>query len=387
MKPVKLSDVCELKPAKSLAKNMLSDDELVAFSPMEYLPVAQKYFTPTQTKKLSDVYSSYVYFADNDVIYAKITPCFENGKMSIARGLKNGVGFGSSEYVPIRCSDAILPEYLYYFLLQPNFIKNGKDNMRGASGHKRVTDDYVKNLEIMLPSVERQQKVVERLDAAFEKIDKAVELTQETINYQSEAKTSFLGQAFSDKNVNNVKLSDVCEVIAGQSPIGSSYNEQGDGIEFHQGKKLFGDNELKISKVFTSSPSKIALPNDILISVRAPVGPVNYTRRKICIGRGLAAIRCSNEIIPSYLFYYLRMNEALINGKEGATFASINKNDIENLKIPLPSVEVQQKAVERLDETFEKIDKSLKLRQRKLQKLHELKQSLLAEAFNCNGVQ
>ena len=135
-----------------------------------------------------------------------------------------------------------------------------------------------------------------------------------------------------------VKLGDVCEVIAGQSPVGSSYNENGNGIEFHQGKKLFGSDLLKQSSIFTSRPAKLAEAGDILMSVRAPVGPINHLDRKICIGRGLASIRPSEKISKDYLFYFLRLNEENINGRQGATFASINKTEIETLFLPLPSL-------------------------------------------------
>ena len=110
MQMVRLGDVCEFKPKKSLSKAYLTDNAQVSFGPMEQLPIGQKYFTPIEQRDLSSVYSGYVYFQDGDVIYAKITPCFENGKMGIAKNLTNGVGFGSSEFVPIRCSEKILPE-------------------------------------------------------------------------------------------------------------------------------------------------------------------------------------------------------------------------------------------------------------------------------------
>lgn len=179
-----------------------------------------------------------------------------------------------------------------------------------------------------------------------------------------------------------VHLGDVCTVIAGQSPVGSSYNDTGNGIEFHQGKKLFGENELQSSTVYTTQPTKIAEPGDILISVRAPVGPVNYTDRRICIGRGLAAIRAGDKIDRSYLFHFLRMNEASINGRQGATFASINKKDIEAILLPLPSLEEQRRIIARLDATFEKIDRATELTQKNITNSDLLFGGLLDAAIN-----
>ncbi len=152
------------------------------------------------------------------------------------------------------------------------------------------------------------------------------------------------------------KIKDACLVIAGQSPQGSSYNEDGIGVEFHQGKKAFGDSIIEPSGVWTTEPSKIAEAGDILMSVRAPVGPTNVTDRKICIGRGLAAIRCKDGFMPQYILYSLRNIESKIIGNDGAIFNSINKTQIEDLPLPLLSPKDQQSIVEYLDSSFAKID-------------------------------
>ena len=152
------------------------------------------------------------------------------------------------------------------------------------------------------------------------------------------------------------KIKDACIVIAGQSPKGSSYNENREGLEFHQGKKAFGESIIEHSNVWTTEITKIAEPGDILMSVRAPVGPTNITDRKICIGRGLAAIRCKGNIIPQYILYALRNIESRIIGNDGAVFNSINKKQIEDLPLPLLPLSEQQSIVDYLDSAFAKID-------------------------------
>ena len=152
------------------------------------------------------------------------------------------------------------------------------------------------------------------------------------------------------------KIKDACIVIAGQSPKGSSYNENGEGLEFHQGKKAFGVSIIEHSNVWTTEITKIAEPGDILMSVRAPVGPTNITDRKICIGRGLAAIRCNRDIIPQYILYALRNIESKIIGNDGAVFNSINRKQIEDLPLPILSLSEQQSIVDYLDSAFAKID-------------------------------
>ena len=96
---------------------------------MDELGIDRKYLNPKGARSLSDVIGSYTYFANGDVLLAKITPCFENGKLGIARDLINGIGFGSSEYFVIRPSDELSADFLYYFLLQPSFRENATKSM------------------------------------------------------------------------------------------------------------------------------------------------------------------------------------------------------------------------------------------------------------------
>ena len=112
----KLSEVCLFHPQKDEIRKRISNSELVSFVPMEDLGIHQKFFLPSKVHPLYEVINSYTYFADGDVLLAKITPCFENGKLGIAGNLVNGVGFGSSEYFVLRPSESLDKEYLYYLL-------------------------------------------------------------------------------------------------------------------------------------------------------------------------------------------------------------------------------------------------------------------------------
>ena len=168
-----LGEVCQIKPPKSLARKSILDTDDVSFVPMSDLGELEQSFESRQTKLLGEVYGGYTYFAENDVLVAKITPCFENGKLGIARGLANGIGFGSSEFVAIRSSGAILPEYVFYFLYRNEFRETGAKIMTGAVGHKRVPEEYIRQLPIPLPPLDEQKRIVEVLDAAFEGLSRA----------------------------------------------------------------------------------------------------------------------------------------------------------------------------------------------------------------------
>lgn len=179
-----------------------------------------------------------------------------------------------------------------------------------------------------------------------------------------------------------VALGDVCKVIAGQSPESKNYNKEGIGLPFYQGKKDFGDVYINPPTVWTTEITKEAIKNDILMSVRAPVGPVNIATEKICIGRGLAAIRATEKINQAYLFNYLLKIEKELIGNAGAVFNSINKTQIENLKIPLPPLAIQEKIVTKLNIIFTDIEIAKAATIAKANNLIVLKQSILQKAFS-----
>ena len=148
-----------------------------------------------------------------------------------------------------------------------------------------------------------------------------------------------------------VPLGEVAEVIAGQSPPGESYNDAGTGTPFYQGKTEFGEIFIGKPTKWTTDPQRFAEDGDILMSVRAPVGPVNLATQRLCIGRGLAAIRpVEGRLLTSYAFYVLRNLEAEITGDTGAAFASINRDDIEKIQIPLPPLEAQKEIVSEVED-------------------------------------
>ena len=113
-----LGEVCKIKPPKAEARAKLTNSDAVSFAPMEDLGIGEKYLRPSRTRRLDEVSGSYTYFADGDVLLAKITPCFENGKLGVARGLANGIGFGSSEYIVLRPADILdaVLKFVYLFL-------------------------------------------------------------------------------------------------------------------------------------------------------------------------------------------------------------------------------------------------------------------------------
>ncbi len=180
-------------------------------------------------------------------------------------------------------------------------------------------------------------------------------------------------------------LGDVCEVIAGQSPEGKFYNSEGNGHPFYQGKKDFGEKFIEAPTTWTTQTTKVAKEGDILMSVRAPVGPVNFSTEEICIGRGLAAIRSGIQLNRDFLFYQLLHLQPEIAGKEGAVFASINKAEIEALPLAFAPLAEQRRIVGLLDEAFAGLATAKANAEKNLQNACALFESHLQSVFTQRG--
>jgi len=160
---VRIGDVCTVNPRKSQLAE-LNPAIPVSFVPMADLNEHRITFHASEEKQLSEVTAGYTYFGDNDVLLAKVTPCFENGKAGIARGLLNGIGFGSSEFYVLRSSGQVLPEWVYFCVMHPLFRNPAVAQMTGTGGLQRVPRDYVENFRIPLPPIDAQKEIVAEIE-------------------------------------------------------------------------------------------------------------------------------------------------------------------------------------------------------------------------------
>lgn len=169
-----IKDVVIFNPAKTEVKDF---DGYVSFVPMSEVQEHTMLFESKEQKKLEEVYNGYTYFRESDVLLAKVTPCFENGKSGIARNLVNGIGFGSSEFFVIRAQrNIILPELIYCVISSKTFIAQGKEQMTGTGGLKRLNKDFVLNYPICVPPMEEQRKIVQKIQQEYEFIEANIKL-------------------------------------------------------------------------------------------------------------------------------------------------------------------------------------------------------------------
>lgn len=233
-------------------------------------------------------------------------------------------------------NETIDPLFLFYLL------KYNKDKIAGmGSGttFKEVSGTTMKNIEVKIPC---EKNIQIKIASILGSIDDKIEINNKiNDNLQQQAKYLYKKFFIDNMNSNWIKgtLSDIADITMGQSPTGSSYNEKGKGMVFFQGRAEFGFRFPSI-RLYTTEPKRVAYTNDILISVRAPVGDINVAHNNCCIGRGLAAIhsKTQHQSFILYTMFSLKQYLDIFNG-EGTVFGSINRNELNNMPIMIPSIE------------------------------------------------
>ena len=202
---VVLSEICKINPPKISTKG-LPDDLEVSFVSMSSLSANKGIIVESQIKKLIEVKNGFTNFSEGDVIFAKITPCMENGKSAIVGKLINGIGYGSTEFYTLRCSEKLYNRFIYHLIRSEKFREEAKKVMTGSVGQLRVPKNFLENYTLHLPSFDEQQRIVERIESLFTKLDKAKEklnfivgfndLKNTTIGKIDLIKKSILSRAF-----------------------------------------------------------------------------------------------------------------------------------------------------------------------------------------------
>ncbi len=241
------------------------------------------------------------------------------------------------------------PKYLYYFLKTLPIA-----SYAGGSAVPTLNRNHIYPIKVCFCSnVEKQKEIADILSSLDDKIEVNRKIN-ENLEQQAEALFKswfvdfdpFKDGKFIDSELGKIPegwrvgtLSEIADITMGQSPQGSSYNENGDGIIFYQGRTEFGDRFPRV-RLYTTEPKRYATPFSILLSVRAPVGDLNIVPYKCCIGRGLASLN-SSQGYNSFLFYVMKNLKSKLdqfNG-EGTVFGSINKKALENIDVLIPSSE------------------------------------------------
>lgn len=351
--------------------NDLGDLPLVGLS-------IQKKFIPSIANTIGTDMSTYRIIERNQFAYGPVTS--RNGdKITIALFNDFDKALISQAYVPFEVKDRneLDPEYLMMWFRRPEFDRYARFKSHGSA--REIFDwDEMCNTLLPIPHIDKQREIVKE----YNTIQNRIALNQQLIQKLEETAQAIYREWFVEGvDVENLpegwrvgKLSDIATIIMGQSPEGETYNKDGNGMIFYQGRTDFGFRFPDIT-TYTTNPKKKALKDDILISVRAPVGDLNIALEDCAIGRGIGALR-SKLKCNSHLFYTLQNLKSHfdISDGEGTIFGSINKDDLHNMEVVYSENKIKE-----FEKVVRPIDECVKNYSLQNQKLTELKALLLSK--------
>ncbi|PSR56989.1 restriction endonuclease subunit S [Adhaeribacter arboris] len=379
--PYTFSDFVEINPTISLkGKGTFS------FIEMKDLYDGQRYVYPAQERTITGG----ARFGEGDTLFARITPCLENGKICQAKGLKNGVGFGSTEFLVFRERENVSDTNFIYYLSRWEEVRRYAElHLVGTSGRQRVPKDIFDKLELTLPDLETQKKIAEILSA----LDYKIELNRR-MNQTLEQMAQTLFQQYFVNNIDNLsdgwrfgKIGEILEVKGGTTPS-TKQREFWDG-EFHwtSPKDLSGlrfpvllDTEKKLTPQGLKKVSSGLLPiGTLLLSSRAPIGYLAITQIAVAINQGYIAILCNKGYSNLFMLNWLKENmNIIIQNANGSTFLEISKSVFKNIDLKIPPVELVNKFDNLVRPLFEKIV----LNEKENIKLTEIRDSLLPKLMS-----
>jgi type I restriction enzyme, S subunit len=378
----RLVDVADLNPALGGSPEA---DESVAFLPMSAVNANQVVAINGETRRYSEVNKGYTPFRGDDVLVAKITPCFENGKIALAKPTKR-YGFGSTEFHVIRAhSQSLDPRYLVHFLRQDRIRVDGQRRMTGSGGQRRVPEHFLSGLEVPLPPLPEQRRIAAILDKADSLRTKrrAALATLDTLT-QSVFLDMFGDPTTNPKAWPLEQLGNIAETTSGGTPSRDVEEYFGGEIpwvksgELHQGV-VTKTEETLTQRGLAESSAKLMPSGTVLVAMYgATVGAVAVLGIQAATNQAVCCISTTDRILADYLVVLLRkLTPALLAKRVGGAQPNLSQDLIRKLVIPVPPRQLQDTFTARLTA----LGTSKRVESRSLSEMDSLLRSLQHHAF------
>lgn len=439
----RLGEIGEINPKSDL--NSISGDTEVTFLPMKCVAELTGHIDLSCIERLSEVKKGYTPFRNGDILFAKITPCMENGKVAIARGLKNSMGFGSTEFHVIRLPESIPQKIFFFYLIQESLRKDAQSNMTGSAGQLRVPANYIRLLPFPLPPLAEQHRIVAKLEELLTDLDAGIaslRAVQAQLKRYCQAvlKYAFAGKLTEEWRKANkdklepaavlleriqrergksgkkskttevkalpddlpelpegwvwTKLESCSEVITkGESPKWQGFKYVDNGTIFIRSENvLWGKINLanctKIPEEFHKRLKRSQIkPYDVLINiVGASIGRcgVITSVADANINQAVALVRVNDALTSSYLLHWLLssyVQRDMFSSKVETARANISLGYLNQLVVPLPPLAEQHQIVSEIERRFSVADAVERAITQSLEQAERLRQSILKRAF------
>ncbi|MCU1718180.1 restriction endonuclease subunit S [Pseudomonas sp. 5P_3.1_Bac2] len=400
----RIIDLADINP-----KQAFDDDLIAGFVPMSHAPTNFLDKLRFEQRPWGEIKKAYTNFKDGDVIFAKVTPCFENGKAAFVEGLPNNIGAGSSEFYVLRpASDEISAKYLLALVKTRDFLSSGAENMTGAVGLRRVPKSFVENYLILVPPAAEQTRIAQKLDELLAQIDTLKARIDGIPALLKRFRQSVLAAAVSGRlTISKSTLEDPIDWQ--ELPFASVIND----LRYGTAKKCdynigdtgvlripnIGENgitldDLKSSNFTEQEKLKLSLRKDDIILIRSNgsvdlVGKpalVTHKEEGLLFAGYLIRIRLkTDQAVPQYINYWLKspitrqIIELMARSTSGVN--NINSEEIKSLSLKLPPLEQQTEIVRRVEQLFAFADQLETKVTAAQSRIDQLTQSILAKAF------
>jgi type I restriction enzyme S subunit len=396
-----IADIAEVNPKKIDAE----PDVISGFVPMSHAPTSFQGRLKYDEKPWGDIQKSYTNFKDKDVIFAKVTPCFENGKAVIVRGLPSGIGAGSSEFYVLRAHENCISEKLIFALIKTyQFAQEGAANMTGAVGLRRVPRSFVERFPVALPPLAEQTVIAQTLDTLLAQVDNIKTRLDAIPKILKTFRQSVLAAAVNGKLTGEWRGDNECVEWQELSLEKISSNV----VDCPHSTPKWSEEGYICLRTTAFNPFKLDLSNqgfvnedvyqDRIQRLKPISGDILYSREgtvgiacqipngvELCLGQRMVLIRAGKKINAKYLTMVLNSDRILsiVQSKTiGSTVPRVNMKDIRSYPIPLPATEEQTQIVHQVEELFafaDQIEQQVKNAQGRV---NNLTQSILAKAFS-----
>jgi type I restriction enzyme S subunit len=421
----RLNEIAALNPRHS---RDVDNKQAVTFVPMPAVSETSPLLDTAQERALESVRTGYTHFAEGDVLFAKITPCMENGKGAVATGLRNGLGCGTTELHVVRPHAGIHPHYIYRFLAQRSVRRAAKENFTGSAGQARVPMSFMEELEIPVPPTNEQRRIVAKLETLLGKVDACQRRLAKIPHLLKRFRQSVLAAACSGRLTADWRAQNSASSAAPREKSGSrggaenaedlpetwtlvvldtllqqsreiSYGIVKPGVHDPNGVRLLKSQQVRDGTMDLSADFRITKKLDkeyartrlqggeILLNLvgasigRSAIAPAEL--RGVNVSRAIAVIPVVHEMTP-WVQWNLRgpVGQKLIQSKTGGSAQPVlNLSEVRTLTIPVPALPEQHEIVRRVEQLFTFADQ-LEARFAKAQAhVDKLTPSLLAKAF------
>ncbi len=399
---MRLDKLYELNP-----KLTADDTVLSSFVPMERIEAGMTGQFTFEIQPWGKARKGHTQFADGDVAFAKISPCFENRKSMIVQGLTNGIGGGTTELIILRQAH-MNQKYTFFLVSTEDFIHRGSATYSGTVGQQRISMDFVKMYPVPVPPLAEQQRIVDRIESLFAKLDEAKEKVQAVVDGFELRKSAILHKAFTGELTERWRKEhglgmeswipttskELFEyVTSGSRGWAEFYSDEG-AVFFRMGNLDHGTIDLDLSNIqFVNLPDKaegqrsLVKQHDILISITADVGMVGYVRDinyEAYINQHIALARPTHTESAEFIAWYLVSDVGLTQmhkKQRGATKVGLGLNDIRTLTLAMPCKDEQEEIMQLLNRLLPQEQKVKEVAETVLDQIDTMRKAILARAF------